>query len=94
MGWDENSINIDEVAERLQDIGVQALTIHARTRAQMYKGHSDWSHIQRVKENPRITMPILEMAISILQKSFGIQKQIRIRWHDDWSRCDWLSLDF
>lgn len=58
LGWDENSINIDEVAERLQDIGVQALTVHARTRAQMYKGHSDWSHIQRVKENPRITMPI------------------------------------
>ncbi len=58
LGWDESSINIDEVAERLQDIGVQALTVHARTRAQMYKGHSDWSHIQRVKENPRITMPI------------------------------------
>lgn len=58
LGWDESSINIDEVAERLQDVGVQALTIHARTRAQMYKGHSDWSHIQRVKENPRITMPI------------------------------------
>jgi tRNA-dihydrouridine synthase B len=58
LGWDESSINIDEVAERLQDVGVQALTVHARTRAQMYKGHSDWSHIQRVKENPRITMPI------------------------------------
>lgn len=58
LGWDENSINIDEVAEKLQDIGVQALTIHARTRAQMYKGHSDWSHIARVKNNPRITMPI------------------------------------
>ncbi|MEW5676709.1 tRNA dihydrouridine synthase DusB [Flavobacterium enshiense] len=58
LGWDESSINIDEVAERLQDVGVRALTIHARTRAQMYKGHSDWSHIQRVKENPRITMPI------------------------------------
>ncbi|RKS00974.1 tRNA dihydrouridine synthase DusB [Flavobacterium sp. 102] len=58
LGWDENSINIDEVAERLQDIGVQALTVHARTRAQMYKGHSDWSHIQRIKENPRIKMPI------------------------------------
>ena len=41
LGWDENSINIDEVAERLQDIGVQALTVHGRTRAQMYKGHSD-----------------------------------------------------
>ncbi|WP_177730495.1 tRNA dihydrouridine synthase DusB [Flavobacterium inviolabile] len=58
LGWDEDSINIDEVAERLQDVGVQALTIHARTRAQMYKGHSDWSHIERVKNNPRITMPI------------------------------------
>lgn len=58
LGWDDNSINIDEVAERLQDIGVSALTIHARTRAQMYKGHADWSHIARVKNNPRITMPI------------------------------------
>lgn len=58
LGWDESSINIDEVAERLQDIGVQALTIHARTRAQMYKGHSDWTHIARIKNNPRITMPI------------------------------------
>lgn len=58
LGWDDDSINIDEVAERLQDIGVQALTIHARTRAQMYKGHSDWSHIARVKNNPRISMPI------------------------------------
>ncbi len=58
LGWDTDSINIDEVAERLQDIGVAALSIHARTRAQMYKGHSDWSHIARVKNNPRITMPI------------------------------------
>ncbi|WP_438966166.1 tRNA dihydrouridine synthase DusB [Flavobacterium sp.] len=58
LGWDDASINIDEVAERLQDIGVQALSIHARTRAQMYKGHSDWSHIARVKNNPRITMPV------------------------------------
>jgi nifR3 family TIM-barrel protein len=58
LGWDDSSINIDEVAERLQDIGVAALSIHARTRAQMYKGHSDWSHIARVKNNPRITMPI------------------------------------
>lgn len=58
LGWDEESINIDEVAERLQDVGIQALTIHARTRSQMYKGHSDWSHIARVKNNPRIKMPI------------------------------------
>ncbi|HBK82019.1 MAG TPA: tRNA dihydrouridine synthase DusB, partial [Flavobacterium sp.] len=58
LGWDDASINIDEVAERLQDIGVQALSIHARTRAQMYKGSADWSHIARVKNNSRITMPI------------------------------------
>ncbi|MDR3272405.1 MAG: tRNA dihydrouridine synthase DusB [Flavobacteriaceae bacterium] len=58
LGWDESSINIDETAERLQDVGIQALTIHARTRSQMYKGHSDWSHIARIKENPRIQIPI------------------------------------
>jgi len=63
LGWDENSINIDEVAERLQDIGVQALTIHARTRAQMYKGHSDWSKIIR-----ELQCPFLEMVILIVQK--------------------------
>jgi len=58
LGWDESSINIDEVAEKLQDAGIQALTIHARTRSQMYKGHSDWTHIERIKNNPRITIPI------------------------------------
>ena len=58
LGWDESSININEVAERLQDEGIQALTIHARTRSQMYKGHSDWSYIARVKNNPRIKIPI------------------------------------
>lgn len=54
LGWDESSINIEEVAERLQDVGISALTIHARTRSQMYKGHSDWSYIAKVKNNPRI----------------------------------------
>lgn len=58
LGWDEESINIDEVAERLQDAGIHALTIHARTRSQMYKGHSDWTHIERIKNNPRIKIPI------------------------------------
>lgn len=58
LGWDDDSINIDEVAERLQDVGIQALTVHARTREQMYKGHSDWTHIERIKNNPRIQIPI------------------------------------
>lgn len=58
LGWDENSINIVEVAERLQDVGVQGLTIHARTRKQMYKGEADWSWIAKVKENPRMHIPI------------------------------------
>ncbi|SHK53079.1 putative TIM-barrel protein, nifR3 family [Chishuiella changwenlii] len=58
LGWDHDSINIDEVAQRLQDTGIKALAIHGRTRAQMYKGHSDWSHIARVKANPNIEIPI------------------------------------
>ncbi len=58
LGWDSSSINIIEVAERLQDVGIAALTIHARTRAQMYKGEADWTWIARVKENPRMRIPI------------------------------------
>jgi nifR3 family TIM-barrel protein len=58
LGWDFDSINIMEVAERLQDIGVQALSIHARTRSQLYKGEADWSWIEKVKNNPRIHIPI------------------------------------
>lgn len=58
LGWDDSSKNIEEVAERLQDIGVKALSIHGRTRVQLYKGTADWRLIAKVKENPRITMPI------------------------------------
>ncbi|GIV32091.1 MAG: tRNA-dihydrouridine synthase [Saprospiraceae bacterium] len=58
LGWDEKSINIVEVAERLQDVGIQAITIHARTRKQMYKGEADWSWIAKVKENPRMHIPV------------------------------------
>ncbi len=58
LGWDTESINIDEVAERLQETGIKALTIHARTRAQMYKGEADWNHISRIKNNPNIEIPI------------------------------------
>jgi tRNA-dihydrouridine synthase B len=58
LGWDEESINIIEVAERLQDVGVKALTIHARTRKQLYKGNADWSWIAKVKDNPRLQIPV------------------------------------
>src|SRR5699024_774885 len=58
LGWNDNTKNIYEVAERLQDIGIQALSIHGRTRAQMYKGEADWTLIRKVKENPRIHIPI------------------------------------
>ncbi len=58
LGWDESTKNVEEVAERLQDIGIKALTIHGRTRVQMYKGDADWTLIRKIKENPRIQIPI------------------------------------
>jgi nifR3 family TIM-barrel protein len=58
LGWDDDSRNIEEVAERLQDTGIHALTIHGRTRCQLYKGEADWTLIGRVKNNPRIRIPI------------------------------------
>jgi tRNA-dihydrouridine synthase B len=58
LGWDDNSKNIEEVAERLQDVGIKALSIHGRTRSQMYKGEADWTLIGKVKNNPRIHIPI------------------------------------
>ena len=58
LGWDDNTRNIEEVAERLQDVGIQALAIHGRTRTQMYKGVADWDLIGKVKNNPRINIPI------------------------------------
>ncbi len=59
LGWDDDSKNIEELAERLQDVGIAALTIHGRTRAQMYRGEADWTLIGRIKENPRIRIPII-----------------------------------
>ena len=58
LGWDESTKNVEEVAERLQDIGIEALTVHGRTRVQMYKGDADWRLIAKIKENPRIRIPI------------------------------------
>jgi len=58
LGWDHDSIKIVEVAERLQDVGCQAISIHGRTRAQMYKGNADWKPIAEVKNNPRMHIPV------------------------------------
>jgi nifR3 family TIM-barrel protein len=58
LGWDDNTKNIEEVAERLQDIGIKGLAIHGRTRTQMYKGEADWTLIGKIKNNPRIKIPI------------------------------------
>ena len=58
LGWDDKTRNVTEVAERLQDIGIKALTVHGRTRVQMYKGEADWTLIGEIKNNPRIHIPI------------------------------------
>ena len=58
LGWDEKTQYIVEVAERLQDVGIQAITIHGRTRVQMYKGNADWTLIGEIKNNPRMTIPV------------------------------------
>ena len=58
LGWDEKTIKIVEVAERLQDVGIKAISIHGRTRAQMYKGFADWTKIAEIKNNPRMHIPV------------------------------------
>jgi len=58
LGWDEDSMHIVEVAERLQDVGIEAISIHGRTRKQMYKGEADWTLIGKVKDHPRIRIPV------------------------------------
>jgi len=58
LGWDDNTKYIVEVAERLQDVGIKAIAIHGRTRRQMYKGEADWTLIGRIKDNPRMTIPV------------------------------------
>ena len=59
LGWDHNSKIIVELAEQLQDCGIKALTVHGRTRSQMYTGNADWEMIARIKENPRLTIPLI-----------------------------------
>lgn len=58
LGWNDDSIHILEIVERLQDVGIKALSLHCRTRHQMYKGKADWTWLARIKENPRIHIPI------------------------------------
>lgn len=58
LGWDQDTIFIEEVVERLQDVGIKAISIHGRTRQQMYKGEADWTWIAKVKNNPRIKIPV------------------------------------
>ncbi|MBR9775544.1 MAG: tRNA dihydrouridine synthase DusB, partial [Cytophagales bacterium] len=58
LGWDESTIKINEVTERLQDVGIQAISIHARTRKQMYKGEADWSYLGEIMKNNRIKIPV------------------------------------
>ena len=58
LGWDDTTKNVVEVAERLQDIGIQAITVHGRTRKQMYKGPADWTLIGAIKNNPRMKIPV------------------------------------
>jgi len=79
LGWDDSTKYIVEVAERLQDVGIQAISIHGRTRAQMYKGAADWSLIRAVRENPRMHIPVFgngdidtpEKALTY-RKEFGV----------------------
>lgn len=76
LGWDDTTKNIEEVAERLQDIGIAALTIHGRTRAQLYKGPADWTLIGRVKENSRIQIPIFGNGdVDSPQKALDLRNQ-------------------
>ena len=58
LGWDDKTKYVVEVAERLQDVGIRAIAIHGRTRRQMYKGEADWTLIGRIKDNPRMTIPV------------------------------------
>lgn len=76
LGWDENTKNIVEVAERLQDIGIQAITIHGRTRKQMYKGPADWTLIGEVKNNPRMKIPVFGNG-DVDSPEFAIEKRNR-----------------
>ena len=76
LGWDENTKYIVEVAERLQDVGIQAISIHGRTREQMYKGNADWTLIGEVKNNPRMHIPVFGNGdVSTPKKAVELKKK-------------------
>jgi tRNA-dihydrouridine synthase B len=80
LGWDHHTIRIHEVVHRLQDVGIQAISIHARTRSQMYKGEADWSHIAAIKNDPTIHIPVFGNGdIDSPQKA----KEYKERYHPD-----------
>lgn len=79
LGWDDNTKNVYEVAERLQDAGIKALTIHGRTRAQMYKGQADWTLIREIKRNPRIQIPVFGNGdVDSLQKAISWRMEYEV----------------
>jgi nifR3 family TIM-barrel protein len=79
LGWDDNTKNVYEVAERLQDVGIKALSIHGRTRAQMYKGQADWTMIRDIKRNPRIHIPIFGNGdVDSIEKAAAWRKEYEV----------------
>lgn len=79
LGWDDNTKYIVEVAERLQDVGIQAISIHGRTRRQMYKGEADWTLIGKIKDNPRMNIPVFgngdvdsPQKAALMRKKYGV----------------------
>ena len=79
LGWNAETIRIGEVVERLQEVGIQAITIHARTRKQMYKGEADWDWFLRIKENPNITIPVFGNGdINSPEKAQAYRAQYRV----------------
>lgn len=79
LGWDDSTKNVHIVAERLQEVGIKALTIHGRTRAQMYKGSADWSMIRDIKRNPNIEIPIFGNGdVDSAEKAFAWRKEYEV----------------
>lgn len=79
LGWDDNSKHIVEVAERLQDVGIEAISIHGRTRKQMYKGEADWNLIREVKNNPRMKIPVFGNGdIDSAEKAVAYKKEYNV----------------